>query len=209
MKPLWMCALVLAVHLDASHAQKSVTDFQQKSGALVFRDGTDKIVGIEIPGYGSGFERSIVIDDAMKQWFDSSKPDLANDAIALRVPFADAPDRLTGLTKFPDLKWIIYKGGRFWPPQPVKSRNNEEGRISVVIDAMEGLAELQGVLIYDATLPTGGLERIVSLERLKAIALINCELKTRGGYARLPDLKMIRTQEHEELHVTIRDRTKR
>ena len=209
MKLLWMTALVLAVHLNTSQGQDSVTEFQQKSGASVFRDSSDKIIGIEIPGYGSGFERSIVIDDAMKQWFDSSKPDSANDEIALNVAFAEAPERLTGLKNFPDLKWIIYKGGRFWPPQPIKSRTNEEGRISVVIDEIRGLADLRGLLIYDATLPLGGLEKIVSMNQLTAIGLINCELKTDVGYARLPDMKMIRTQEHEEMIVTIRDRTKR
>lgn len=145
----------------------------------------------------------------MKQWFDASKPDSENDRIGLGVAFAEAAERLTDLTNFADLKWIIYKGGRCWPPQPIRSLTNEEGRISVLIDEIKGLADLRGLLIYDAILPPGGLERIVSMNQLKAISLIDCELKTDVGYARLPDMKMIRTQEHEEMIVTIRDRTKR
>ena len=184
-------------------------EFQRKSGALVFRDGSDRIIGHEIPGYGNGFQRSVAINDALKQRFDFSKPGLLNDQIALSVVFAEAPDRLTGLTNFQDLKWIIYKGGRFWPSQPARTRSNEEGRLSVVIDAMKGLPNLQAVVIYDATLPSGGLERVARLERLMAVALVNCELKTHDGYARLPEIKMIRTRQNEELDVTIRDSTDR
>ena len=127
--------------------------------------------------------------------FDYSKPDFENDRIELNAVFEDAPNRLSGLTNFPRLKWIVYRGGCFWPLQPEESRKNEEARISVVIDAMHHLDELQGVLIYDSTIPVGGLETIVSLEHLRAIALINCELRdSKGNYSRLPKISLMRTK---------------
>lgn len=45
-KPLFMCTTLLAVQLNVSTGQESVKEFQNKSGALIFRDGADLIIGM-------------------------------------------------------------------------------------------------------------------------------------------------------------------
>jgi len=200
--------MLLLSNIHQSHGQESARAFQQRSGARIYHDASGQVIGVEIPGYDPGFERQVVIDDSMQQFFDNSRPDPANHEIALNVAFAEAPDRLKGLADLRSLKWIVYCGGRFWPPQQDKTRKNEEGRISLVIDAIERLDDIRGVVVFDATIPTGGLERIVALERLRAIALIDCELGRReGGNSRIPEMKLIRITVDEKQQAGKRDRT--
>ena len=64
----WAAVMLLVVNQDdKSQLQRATSDFQKQSGVSVFWDGGGKIIGMEIPGYGNGFERSIVIADSMKR----------------------------------------------------------------------------------------------------------------------------------------------